>query len=483
MKAPSGWLATFLEEAYPPERRTPSPSLLPLPRPPAWRLRRALLAFSRRRGLRYGAPLLREGQRVSNSAGELAPLIALLAVLVDQTHLVTSHLGAQVIDPRAERRARSKALAAGLALAVGRDAAATELLDAEHPGAAEKALGLVAKALVQRRFLVGNPLLGLTLNHALVAAEAEAVGEAVALSYGSRPGAGAGETLRAALAHRREGLVAAIASLSAEREDTDHGLSRATQVWHVKNLGLPKAERVRLLGFVKQPPDVDAVAALVRPEDRELVVDHALLAALLDGRVSQAERRWVDALVLRLGLSPALRERLERRVERFVAQNREAFNPLAHAERFHASRPPLAARASRLVRQNLESLVVEVRETGDLAVLLARGAAGQRLSREEQARMRAQLVDVAKAVPSLALLSLPGGAVLLPILLKLLPFDLRTSAFRAGSFHAFDALEGTLEAGVDDVQRYPTAGDDDDADDDADDDGADDDVSDGEKSA
>lgn len=446
MKVPKGWLATFLEEAYPPDRHSPSPSLVPVAAPPAWRLRRALLAFSRRRGLRYGAPLLREGQRVANSAGDLAPLIALLAVLVDQTHLVASHLGAPVIDPRAERRARSKALAAGLALAVDDDDAAASLLDAEHPGEAPKALERVAKALVRRRFLVGNPLLGLTLNHALVAAEAEAVGEAVALSYGARPSSGAGEILRASLAARREALVAAVASLSAEREELDGALSRATQVWHVKSLGLPKAETVKLLALVKRPPDVDAVAALVRPEDRELVVDHALLAALLDGRVSVAERAWVDSLVRRLELSPALRARLERRAFVFVADNREIFNPLAHAERFHASSPPLAARASKLVRQNLESLALEIRETGDLAVLLARRAAGQRLTTGEQQRMREQLVDVVKAVPALALLSLPGGAVLLPILLKLLPFDLRTSAFRGGeSFHALDVQEGTLE--------------------------------------
>lgn len=445
MNAPKDWLATFLEEAYPPDKQGASPSLVPLPRPPAWRLRRALLSFSRRRGLRYGAPLLRAGQRVSNSAGALSPLIALLAVLVDQTHLVSAHLGEALVDPRAERRRRSKALAAGLALAVDDDAAAAALLAAEHPGEAPKALERVAKALVRRRFLVGNPLLGLTLNHALVAAEAEAVGEAVAMTYGARESDGLGARLRADLAPRREALVAAIASLSAEREEADRGLSRATQVWHVKNLGLPRAETQRLLALVKTPPDVDQVAALVRAEDRELVVDHALLAALLDGRFSPEERRWVDGLVRRLELAPALRARLERRVAAFVAEHRDAFNPLAHAERFHASRPPLAARAARVVRENLEALLVEVRETGDLAVLLARGAAGQRLDAAEQRRMRAQLVDVAKAVPSLAIFSLPGGALLLPILLKLLPFDLRTSAFQGESFHAFDALEGTLE--------------------------------------
>ena len=49
---------------------------------------------------------------------------------------------------------------------------------------------------------------------------------------------------------------------------------------------------------------------------------------------------------------------------------------------------------------------------GDLAVLLARRASGRALSDDEQRRMREQLIDVAKAVPGLAVFALPGGFVL-----------------------------------------------------------------------
>ena len=37
--------------------------------------------------------------------------------------------------------------------------------------------------------------------------------------------------------------------------------------------------------------------------------------------------------------------------------------------------------------------------------------------------MRAQLVDLAKAVPALAIFAAPGGMLLLPLLAKLLPFN------------------------------------------------------------
>jgi hypothetical protein len=121
-----------------------------------------------------------------------------------------------------------------------------------------------------------------------------------------------------------------------------------------------------------------------------------------------------------------------------VRRHDDAFDPLALAAGFAAVDPPLSVRVARAVFDNADALWREIRETGDLGVLLARRAAGQRLGDDEQRRMRDQLIDVVKAVPALAVFALPGGFVLLPLLLKVLPFDIRTSAFRErDDFRAF----------------------------------------------
>ena len=44
--------------------------------------------------------------------------------------------------------------------------------------------------------------------------------------------------------------------------------------------------------------------------------------------------------------------------------------------------------------------------------------------------MRAQLIDVAKVLPALAILAAPGGLLLLAALGKVLPFNLLPSAFQ-----------------------------------------------------
>ena len=43
--------------------------------------------------------------------------------------------------------------------------------------------------------------------------------------------------------------------------------------------------------------------------------------------------------------------------------------------------------------------------------------------------MKAQLIDLAKAVPALAIFAAPGGLLLLPLLAKLLPFNVLPSAW------------------------------------------------------
>jgi len=79
---------------------------------------------------------------------------------------------------------------------------------------------------------------------------------------------------------------------------------------------------------------------------------------------------------------------------------------------------------------------VELKETGELGTLLAKAAAGQTLDATERKKVKAQLIDLAKAVPALAIFAAPGGMVLLPLLAKLLPFDLLPSAFHAKSKEA-----------------------------------------------
>jgi len=53
------------------------------------------------------------------------------------------------------------------------------------------------------------------------------------------------------------------------------------------------------------------------------------------------------------------------------------------------------------------------------------------LSEEEKEKVKVQLLDICKAIPAFAVFMLPGGALLLPLLVKLIP-DILPSAFQDG---------------------------------------------------
>jgi len=60
---------------------------------------------------------------------------------------------------------------------------------------------------------------------------------------------------------------------------------------------------------------------------------------------------------------------------------------------------------------------------------LIRKSTTQDLSKEEKELVKEQFKDIVKSMPSLAIFMLPGGAFLLPLVLKVIP-DLVPSAFR-----------------------------------------------------
>ena len=71
-------------------------------------------------------------------------------------------------------------------------------------------------------------------------------------------------------------------------------------------------------------------------------------------------------------------------------------------------------------------------ETGELSVLSAKSTS-QPLTEGEKRKVKAQLLDVAKTIPALAIFVLPAGAIVLAVLIKVLPFNILPSAFDENS--------------------------------------------------
>ena len=81
-----------------------------------------------------------------------------------------------------------------------------------------------------------------------------------------------------------------------------------------------------------------------------------------------------------------------------------------------------------LLEKNKNSLLKEIQESKELVVLL-KESASRKLNEEEKSKVKEQLLDICKSIPAFAVFMLPGGALLLPLLIKIIP-KLLPSAFR-----------------------------------------------------
>ncbi|MCA2978281.1 MAG: hypothetical protein INH37_08365 [Myxococcaceae bacterium] len=181
----------------------------------------------------------------------------------------------------------------------------------------------------------------------------------------------------------------------------------------------------------ERAPSMKKALAGVRSRDlKRFLVDQALLASIVDGRRSEREQAWTRALAAQLGFGADEVKRLELELAEFYAKHRHVMDVFTLAAGAEVMGEELVDGIATQVRKNSRALWNEIRETGELSVLLARGARGQTLTRDEKRRMREQLIDVAKAVPALAIFTAPGGVLLLLALAKVMPFDLLPSSFR-----------------------------------------------------
>ena len=116
-------------------------------------------------------------------------------------------------------------------------------------------------------------------------------------------------------------------------------------------------------------------------------------------------------------------------VDDFYRKHKDALTAMRLAEAPEGLPHALTTRLEAAVLDNLDRLLQEIRETRELGELLAKATAGATLTAAEKAKVREQLLDLAKTIPALAIFAAPGGLLLLPILLKLLPFNLLPSSF------------------------------------------------------
>lgn len=161
---------------------------------------------------------------------------------------------------------------------------------------------------------------------------------------------------------------------------------------------------------------------------RMFLVDLCLLTIYSNHEALATEVKFIQNLCEFLGIEEADLDVSMALMESFLVQSHKDDTILSDSNSYEKVYSSLASRWTKVIIRNKEKLTTELKESKELVSLIKKSAT-QELTKEEREMVKTQFMDIVKSMPALAIFMLPGGAILLPLILKLLP-DLIPSAFR-----------------------------------------------------
>ncbi|QCE42166.1 LETM1-related biofilm-associated protein [Psychroserpens sp. NJDZ02] len=156
-------------------------------------------------------------------------------------------------------------------------------------------------------------------------------------------------------------------------------------------------------------------------------LDLAAMATWTDAKLDNEEEVFLNTLGENLNLTQHQTNEASKTIEAFYKTYRQKVPLLGSKNIVKTFYDNSTNMVFKLIKRNSKKLTQELLESKELVILLSKSTIRD-LSKEEQKKVQDQLLDVFKSIPSLAIFLLPGGALLLPLVIKFIP-KLLPSAF------------------------------------------------------
>jgi hypothetical protein len=351
---------------------------------------------------------------------------------------------------------RRAEIAAFLAAAVGEHELALTVYPPADRALVSGVLRAIEAALAAQLYPPGDPVQGLPLHPGRVAVQRRRLAR-VAMGHHRAGRLDPNALARHAQYAFRECvlLVETLAALLG----ADPALADASAVpvrqRQLARLNLPRAWFKEARRAVASPRSARAIAESAPPPVRPFLVEQLSLAVLRAHLRGDGVARFAEEFAAATGLDAAALAATQVEAAAQHGDHPVWFEVLeesggpnaweAMAEGWDLAADQIVERVTAALSDNVEAVVTEIRQTGELGALLAKAASGTALNAAERKKVRAQLVDLAKAVPALAIFAAPGGLLLLPLLAKLLPFNLMPSAWDRSRAAAASSATGAAK--------------------------------------
>jgi hypothetical protein len=156
---------------------------------------------------------------------------------------------------------------------------------------------------------------------------------------------------------------------------------------------------------------------------KQVAYDLALLALMTDSKIDAEELNFINLYAEKLNISLREQHKTFALVQDIHLNHYKLLPYFNKIYTINSVRNIVAHNFKYVLKKNSGMIINEVKESRELLSLL-RKSVSEKLSEEEKAKVREQILDLIKTIPSLSIFMIPGGTILLPILMKILPQDL-----------------------------------------------------------
>ncbi len=162
--------------------------------------------------------------------------------------------------------------------------------------------------------------------------------------------------------------------------------------------------------------------------EKKYIFDLCCLAVWDDKKIDSSEFQFLKQLAQLFNFSEHDIENTLVHIERFSEENSKTLKLFDNSNYIQQFYKNSTATVKLLILRNKNRLIKELEESGELLKLLGYSTLRE-LTTEEKDKVKEQLLDICKTVPSLTIFLIPGGSLLLPLLVKYIP-SLLPSAFQ-----------------------------------------------------
>lgn len=154
--------------------------------------------------------------------------------------------------------------------------------------------------------------------------------------------------------------------------------------------------------------------------ENQYLLDVACLTIWEDKTVEFQESEFIYGIGADLGFDKKRIGTALEEVTAFFSKNAETVAYLKSENFALQFYDNMSKTVNKLIMRNSKRLQKELQDSKELVALLSKSTQSN-LSPAERKKVKSQLIDIFKSIPSLAIFLLPGGAVLLAIFIKLIP--------------------------------------------------------------